>query len=80
MASRYSFFLNILIRSQSTVKTGGGASMGASGVTSGGASGVISRGTSGVTSGGISAAAAPYLEGGISVRFSNRAGAGCLEG
>ena len=45
-----------------------------------GASGVTSGGTSGVTSGGIFATAAPCKEGGIGVRFSNIASAGCSEG
>ena len=62
------------------VKMGGGASAGASRVTFRGTSRVTSRSTSEVISGGVSAAAAPCEEGGIGVRFSNKAGAGCLKG
>ena len=54
------------------VEMGGGASVSTSGVTSGG--------TSRVTSRGASAAAMPCEEGGIGVRYSNIAGAGCSEG
>ena len=54
------------------VKTGGGASISTSRVTS--------RGTSRVTSKGTFTAAIPCKEGGIGIRFSNIASAGCLKG
>jgi hypothetical protein len=58
---------------------GGGTSTGTSRVISRGISRVTSGGISRVTSRGAFTAAVPYKEGGIGVRFSNTAGAGCLK-